>query len=57
MERYARAYVDELNDFIDTVAGKRTPSVGFEDGRCALILANAAIESLRTGKAVPVKYD
>ncbi len=57
MERYARAYVDELNDFIDIVAGRRTPSVGFEDGRCALILANAAVESLRTGKAVGASYD
>jgi myo-inositol 2-dehydrogenase/D-chiro-inositol 1-dehydrogenase len=57
MERYARAYADELNDFIDMVAAKRAPSVGFEDGRCALILANAAVESLRTGKAVRAKYD
>jgi myo-inositol 2-dehydrogenase / D-chiro-inositol 1-dehydrogenase len=57
MERYARAYADELNDFIDIVAAKRAPSVGFEDGRCALILANAAVESLRTGTAVRVKYD
>ena len=57
MERYARAYVDELNDFIDIVAGKRAPSVGFEDGRRALILANAAVESLRTGKAVAARYD
>jgi myo-inositol 2-dehydrogenase/D-chiro-inositol 1-dehydrogenase len=56
MERYARAYVDELNDFIDMVGGKRPPSVGFEDGRCALILANAAVESLRTGAAVRPKY-
>jgi myo-inositol 2-dehydrogenase / D-chiro-inositol 1-dehydrogenase len=52
MERYAGAYADELNDFIDRVAAKQPPSVGFEDGRLALILANAALESLRTGKAI-----
>jgi myo-inositol 2-dehydrogenase / D-chiro-inositol 1-dehydrogenase len=57
MERYARAYADELDDFIEIVAGKHTPSVGFEDGRCALILANAAVESLRSGKAVRARYD
>jgi myo-inositol 2-dehydrogenase / D-chiro-inositol 1-dehydrogenase len=57
MERYAGAYLNELNDFIDIVAARQTPSVGFEDGRCALILANAALESLRTGEAVRVRYE
>ena len=56
MERYRQAYVDELNDFIEVVAAKKTPSVGFEDGRCALILANAAIESSRIRKTVTVSY-
>ena len=56
MERYRQAYVDELNDFIEVVAAKKTPSVGFEDGRCALILANAAIESSQTRKMVTVSY-
>jgi hypothetical protein len=31
--------------------------VGFEDGRCALLLANAAWESLRSGRRVSVRYD
>jgi myo-inositol 2-dehydrogenase / D-chiro-inositol 1-dehydrogenase len=56
-ERYRQAYLDELTDFIDVVAGKRQPAVGFEDGRCALILANAACESLRSGRSVRVRYD
>jgi myo-inositol 2-dehydrogenase / D-chiro-inositol 1-dehydrogenase len=56
MERYRQAYVDELNDFIDAVAEKRPPAVGFEAGRCALILANAALESMRSGKSVRVSY-
>jgi myo-inositol 2-dehydrogenase / D-chiro-inositol 1-dehydrogenase len=54
MERYRQAYLDELNEFIDVVAGKAQPSAGFEDGRRALILANAAWESLRSGRAVKI---
>ena len=54
IERYAQAYVDELNQFIDVVEGKSQPSAGFEDGRRALMLANAAWESLRSGR--PVKF-
>jgi len=57
IERYAQAYVDELNDFIDAVEQKRAPAVGFEDGRRALILADAAWESTRSGRAVQVRYD
>jgi myo-inositol 2-dehydrogenase/D-chiro-inositol 1-dehydrogenase len=56
IERYRQAYLDELNDFIEVVAQKRPPSVGFEDGRCALLLANAALESMLTGRSVRVRY-
>jgi myo-inositol 2-dehydrogenase/D-chiro-inositol 1-dehydrogenase len=56
IERYRQSYVDELNDFVDAVANERPPSVGFDDGRCALILANAALESMRSGKSVRVNY-
>jgi myo-inositol 2-dehydrogenase / D-chiro-inositol 1-dehydrogenase len=54
MERYRQAYLDELAEFIEVVAGKAQPTAGFEDGRCALILANAAVESLRSGRAVKI---
>ncbi|MGO9935174.1 MAG: inositol 2-dehydrogenase [Steroidobacteraceae bacterium] len=56
MERYRQAYLDELNDFIEVLAAKKAPAVGFEDGRCALILANAAVESSRIRKTVTVRY-
>ena len=55
IERYTKAYLDELNDFVDAIAKKKKPSVDFEDGRLALILADAAWASLRTGKTVKVK--
>ena len=54
IDRYPEAYMDELNDFIDVVGSGREPSVTFEDGRRALMLADAANESLRRGAAVQV---
>jgi len=57
MERYAQAYLDELRDFIDSVEGGRAPAVGFEDGRCALILADAALQSMSSGRSVRVRFD
>jgi myo-inositol 2-dehydrogenase/D-chiro-inositol 1-dehydrogenase len=54
MERYQQAYLDELNEFIEVAGGRAQPTAGVEDGRCALLLANAAIESLRSGRAVEV---
>lgn len=55
IERYAQSYLNELNDFIEAMLARRKPTVGAEDGRRALLLANAALESHRTGKTVAVK--
>jgi len=52
IERYAEAYNAELGAFVDAVEKGRAMPVDFEDGRRALLLANAAYESLRTGRAV-----
>jgi myo-inositol 2-dehydrogenase / D-chiro-inositol 1-dehydrogenase len=54
IERYQQSYLDELYEFIDAVANKRRPAVGFDDGRCALMLADAALESMRSGRSVRV---
>jgi myo-inositol 2-dehydrogenase/D-chiro-inositol 1-dehydrogenase len=52
IERYREAYVRELDAFIDSLE-KGTPCApGFADGRKALLLANAAYESIATGKVV-----
>ncbi|HTO85577.1 MAG TPA: Gfo/Idh/MocA family oxidoreductase, partial [Methylomirabilota bacterium] len=55
IERYVQAYENELNDFIDAVIAGRQPSVGAEDGRRALLLADAALASHTTGKTVTIK--
>jgi myo-inositol 2-dehydrogenase/D-chiro-inositol 1-dehydrogenase len=54
VERYQQSYVEELDDFIDAVLSRRKPSVGVEDGRRALLLADAALRSHRTGRTVKV---
>ncbi|MBM3599211.1 MAG: inositol 2-dehydrogenase [Alphaproteobacteria bacterium] len=54
LERYAEAYAVELNHFVDVVQGKAQPEVGAEDGRRALVLAEAAYESLKSGRPARV---
>ena len=54
IERYDAAYRAELADFIDAVQSGREPSVTFDDGRRALVLAEAAMQSLADGGTVPV---
>ena len=54
IDRYAPAYQAQLADFIDAVASARQPSVTFDDGRRALILAEAAGQSLATGTTIPI---
>ncbi len=52
LERYADAYRIELAAFIDAVLNKTPMPVGAEDGRRALVLAEAANASLASGKPV-----
>lgn len=54
LERYMPAYRAELDAFVDAAAEGAAPSPSFADGRAALVLAEAALESLRTGAAVRV---
>jgi len=54
LERYAEAYRLEVAEFLRAVRGLPSRSPGFEDGRAALILADAAGRSARTGAAVAV---
>ena len=57
IERYRQAFSYLLNAFIDSVESKKPTQVTFDDGRRAMILANAAYQSLKTGKTVTVSYD
>ena len=57
IERYEQAYRDQLDDFITSIINKKIPSVTFEDGRKALLLANAAYDSYETGKSIKVNLN
>ena len=52
IERYTPAYHTEIDHFVDCVEKGTAPRVGYRDGREALRLADAALESMRTGDTV-----
>jgi len=54
LERYAAAYAAELHEFIRLARGEESTSPTFEDGRAALILADAAQRSATERVVVPV---
>ncbi len=54
LQRYMDSYFNELAAFVAKIDGQDSKSPTFEDGRAALILANAALESAQTGKSVSV---
>ena len=54
LERYAESYRVELGLFLDAIAACGPMPVTARDGRQALRLAECAIESARTGRAVAV---
>lgn len=54
LERYADAYRSELDNFIGCIRVDSQPLTNVNDGLRALILADAALESLKTGRAVKV---
>ena len=54
LDRYMPAYRAELDHLVACIEKGTAPSPGFADGRAALLLAEAANESLRTGRTVRV---
>jgi myo-inositol 2-dehydrogenase / D-chiro-inositol 1-dehydrogenase len=52
IERYTPAYLAEISHFVDCVEKGAPPLAGYRDGREALRLADAALESMKTGRTV-----
>lgn len=52
IDRYDQAFSAEIDAFVDVVEKGTEPEVGFEDGRKALMLAEAAHLSIREGRTV-----
>lgn len=54
LERYAQAYQSELSAFADSIRTGAACSPGFDDGVTALVLADAAQQSTKTGASVTI---
>lgn len=54
IDRYADAFTAEITAFVEAVKQAAPVPVGFEDGRKALILAEAAIRSAAEGRTVKI---
>lgn len=54
IERYAESYALELDAFIAAIEARRPPAIGFEDGRRALVIAEAAVTSAKSGAPVAI---
>ena len=54
LERYTPAYRRELDHFLDSVSGGKAPSPTGQDGLRAQILADAATEAAKSGRAQTV---
>ena len=57
IDRYVDAYRLQLDELALYSRTKKLPISSFEDGRRALILANAAYESLKSGKVVDINFE
>jgi myo-inositol 2-dehydrogenase/D-chiro-inositol 1-dehydrogenase len=52
IQRYSEAYAAEVDHFVECLRGNATLLTNFDDGIQALRIAEAALESLRTGASV-----
>lgn len=53
-ERYAEAYLSEMQAFVDALRERRAPPVSGADGRAPVVIALAAQRSLRERRPVPL---
>jgi inositol 2-dehydrogenase len=52
MERFEKAYVIQLKDFIDKAYREEEPSVSVQDGQRALLIARAATSSYKNNRSI-----
>ena len=56
IDRYEEAYKLQLNDLIDLVQKRKKTRAGFEEGRRAIVIANAASKSLKSKKFEKINF-
>jgi myo-inositol 2-dehydrogenase/D-chiro-inositol 1-dehydrogenase len=49
IDRYAESYKRELAEFVKAMETRSAPPIGFDDGRRALMIAEAGVRSAKTG--------
>jgi myo-inositol 2-dehydrogenase/D-chiro-inositol 1-dehydrogenase len=54
VERYQQSYAAEIDHFVASIEDGRTPAVGAADGRKAMILCEAALASVKSGRFEPI---
>ena len=52
IDRYAESYRHELDAFVRALESGTAPSIGLDDGRRALMIAEAGVRSAKTGAPV-----
>ena len=52
--KYAEAYPNEMNHFVESLEEGRQPMVSVEDGYRSQLLVEAAVESLKSNRPVQV---
>jgi myo-inositol 2-dehydrogenase / D-chiro-inositol 1-dehydrogenase len=55
-DRYLESYRRALDHFADVVEHGEEPFITAEDGRRALVLADAALRSAKSGQPIPIRY-
>jgi myo-inositol 2-dehydrogenase/D-chiro-inositol 1-dehydrogenase len=55
IDRYAESYRRELDAFIEAVETRTAPSIGLDDGRRALMIAEAGVRSAKSGTPVALQ--
>ena len=56
IDRYEKAYQLQLNDLVYLVQKRKNPRASFEEGRKAIIIANAAYKSLKFNKVIKINF-
>jgi myo-inositol 2-dehydrogenase/D-chiro-inositol 1-dehydrogenase len=56
IDRYVDAYKLQLDELASYTLKRKKPVSSFEDGRRALIIANAALESLKKKRQIKIKF-
>ena len=56
IDRYVEAYKLQLDELASYTLKRKQPISSFEDGRRALIIANAAIRSSKEKKQIKIKF-